>query len=60
MGAAAPALPAFEIAVAGRSATLLRREDVGIHAQAHRASRLTPLRAGFLEDAIESFALGGL
>ena len=39
---------------------MLRRQDVGIHAQAHRATRLAPLRSGFLENAIQSFVLGRL
>src|ERR1700677_1285759 len=36
VGAALVALPAFEIAVRGRGATLAGRELVGIHGKAHR------------------------
>src|SRR5271157_237322 len=59
VSASFPALAAFEVAVAGGSAALLGREDVGIHPETHRASRLAPLRACFLENSIKSFALGG-
>src|SRR6516162_776628 len=53
-----PALAAFEIAVAGRGTTLLGRENVGVHAQAHRTARLAPLCTGLFEDAIETLAFG--
>src|SRR6185312_7378375 len=43
VGAPARALPAFEIAVAGRGAALARLQAVGVHRQAHRAARLAPL-----------------
>src|SRR5271165_2755860 len=55
MRAAVAPLAAFEVAVAGGSAALLGRKNVRIHAQAHRASRLPPLCAGFFEDAVEAF-----
>src|SRR5664279_6271388 len=58
--AAFPALAAFEVAVAGRSTPLFGSQYVRIHAQTHRASRLAPLRASFLEDAVESFLFGSL
>src|SRR5215470_2811632 len=60
MGASVTPLAAFEVSIAGRSATLFRREYVGIHTQAHRAARLAPLCSGFLKDTVESFALGCL
>src|SRR5271157_3097130 len=60
VSASFPALAAFEVAVAGGSAALLGREDVGIHSQTHRASRLAPLRPRVLEDAVEAFLLRGL
>src|SRR5271157_5436575 len=59
VSASFPALAAFEVAVAGGSAALLGREDVGIHSQTHRASRLAPLRPRVLEDAVESFLFSG-
>src|SRR4051794_3472048 len=55
--AAAAALAAFEVAVRGRGAPLARLEDVGVHAQAHRATRLAPLEAGLLEDPVEALLL---
>src|SRR5271166_829606 len=60
VSASFPALAAFEVAVAGGSAALLGREDVGIHPETHRAPRLTPLRACFLENLVEAFLLRGL
>ncbi len=58
MRAAPLALPAFEIAVAGRGTALAGRKLVGIHGQAHAAARLAPFEAGFAEDAVEPFGLG--
>src|SRR5919199_126209 len=49
---AAP-LPALEVAVARGGATLAGPQDVGVHAEAHRAARLAPLEAGFAEDAVQ-------
>ena len=37
---------------------LLGPGDVGIHAEAHRASRVAPLEAGVGEDAVEALGLG--
>src|SRR3990170_1860440 len=56
--AAAAALAAFEIAVGGRGAPLARLQLVRVHRQAHAATRLAPLEAGLLEDAVEAFPLG--
>src|SRR4051794_25729273 len=58
MGAAAFALPAFEVAVARARTTLTRRENVGIHAQAHAAASFAPVETGLLENAIEAFFFG--
>src|SRR5687768_1703173 len=49
VGAPALALPALEVAVGGGGAALARGELVGVHAQAHRATRAAPLGAGLLE-----------
>ena len=49
--AAAAALAALEVAVRGRGAALARREDVGVHPEAHRAAREAPLEARVEEDA---------
>src|SRR5689334_25410768 len=57
MRAALEALPAFEVAVRGRGATLFRLELVGIHREAHRAARLAPVEASSLEDLVETFRL---
>src|SRR5690348_14574687 len=58
MRAAAAALPALEIAVGRRGAALARLELVGVHREAHRATRLAPFEAGFDEDLVETFFLG--
>ena len=47
MRASAPALTTFKIAVGGGSAALARRQLVGIHRQAHGATRIAPFKAGF-------------
>ncbi len=48
------ALAAFEVAVARARAALTRREDVGVHAQAHAAARFAPVEARLAEDLIEA------
>ena len=58
MRASLEALPAFEVAVRRRCATLAWRQLVGVHAKAHRATRLAPLETGFQEDLVEAFLLG--
>src|SRR3954462_1300611 len=55
VGAAAFALPAFEVAVAGAGAALAGFELVGVHGQAHAAAGFAPFEPGFFEDAIEAF-----
>src|SRR5258706_10446786 len=50
-----PTLPPFEIAVAGRGATLARLQNVGIHAQTHRASRLAPLESRVQKNPVQPF-----
>src|SRR5262249_9387475 len=46
VGAPAAPLAALEVAVRGRGAALAGLEDVGVHAQAHRAARTAPVEAG--------------
>src|SRR5437868_14959087 len=46
VGAPALTLPSFEVTIAGRGTALAISEDVRVHAQTHRASRLAPLEAG--------------
>ena len=58
VGAAAVALPALEVAVAGGRAALAGLQPVGVHRQAHRAARLPPFEAGGFEDHVQAFALG--
>src|SRR5437764_1293604 len=58
MRATAASLSAFKIPIAGRSAAFARFQDVGIHAETHRAARLAPLKAGVKKDSIEAFVLG--
>src|SRR5579862_6418440 len=58
--AATLALTPFEVAIRGAGASLSRLEHVGIHREAHAASRLAPLEAGFSEYFVEpeTFRLG--
>src|SRR4051795_5485560 len=58
VGAPAAALAPLEVAVRGRGAALARLEDVGVHAQAHRAARAAPVEAGGGEDLVEALGLG--
>src|SRR5271163_2128432 len=54
MSPAALALPPFEVAIRRAGASLARLQHVGIHREAHAASRLAPLEAGFPENFVES------
>src|SRR5690242_17937007 len=56
MRAAAAPLASFEVAITRRRTTLARLQDVRIHSEAHRTTRLAPLKSRFAKDAIESFA----
>src|SRR6267378_8621682 len=56
--AAVFALAALEIAIAGAGAALVRRQDVGVHTDAHAATRVAPLKTGVAENFIESFFFG--
>src|SRR5271163_4905650 len=51
-------LPAFEIAIAGRSAAFSGLQDIRIHAETHRAPRFTPFETGIEKDAVQSFLFG--
>src|SRR5882672_3016286 len=48
--AAVLALAALEIAIAGAGAALVRRKDVGVHADAHAAAGVAPLESGGAEN----------
>src|SRR5580700_12229386 len=58
MRAAVFALAAFEIAVGGAGAALVRRQDVGVHADAHAAARVAPFEACVGENFVEAFFFG--
>src|SRR5919201_2959923 len=58
VGAAALALAALEVTVAGRGAALARLQAVLIHGQAHGAAGFAPLHTGLLEDLVQPFPLG--
>ena len=58
MGSTTGALAAFEVAVAGRCATLAGLETVGVHRQTHAAAWLAPLETGSLEDLVQPFGFG--
>src|SRR4029077_17689774 len=55
VGAPAATLATLEIPIAGGSAALARLQNVGIHAQAHRAAGLAPFKAGLLENLVQTF-----
>src|SRR5690242_4193136 len=58
VGAPAAPLATLEVAVGGRRTALAGLEDVGVHAQAHRAARAAPVEAGGAEDLVEALGLG--
>ena len=47
-------LPSFKIPVAGRRAPLSRLQNIRIHSQAHRASRLAPLKSRILKNPVQA------
>src|SRR5205807_190670 len=48
-------LPTLEIAVRGAGAALMRRQNVGVHADAHAAASVAPLETGVAENFVEAF-----
>src|SRR6266481_1271541 len=56
--AAVFALATLEIAIAGAGAALVRRQDVGVHADAHAAAGVAPLESGGAENFVEAFLFG--
>ena len=56
VGAASSSLPPFQITVAGGGAALAGVQAIGIHAQAHGASGLTPLKTRFGENPVQTLA----
>ena len=57
MRPAATSLPAFKVPVGGGGAALFVFQLIRIHGQAHTASGITPIRTGFMEDAIKTTGL---
>src|SRR5690606_36221696 len=57
VGAAAPSLASLEVAVGGGGAALTGHEDVGVHAEAHAATRFPPLETRLQENIREAFLL---
>src|SRR5574343_1599098 len=55
VGTPTGALTAFEVAVGGGGTTLARLQPVGVHGQAHGATRLAPFKACRLEDLVQPF-----
>src|SRR5829696_4290680 len=60
MRASAATLTPFEVSITRRRTALARLQSIGVHAEAHRASRLAPFKTRFVENAIEPFAFRGL
>jgi len=57
--AAVAALAAFKVTVGGAGAALVRRENVGVHADAHAAACVAPLESGVGENFVEAFFFRG-
>ena len=53
------ALAAFKITIGSAGAALVRRKNVGVHADAHAAARVAPLESGISENFVEPFLFGG-
>src|SRR5437868_14257530 len=58
VGAAVFALAALEIAIGGAGAALVGRQHVGVHADAHAAAGVAPLKTGGGENFVEAFFFG--
>src|SRR5690348_3353343 len=58
MRAAVFALAALKVAVAGAGAAFVRRQNVGVHADAHAAAGIAPLESGGTENLVEPFFFG--
>src|SRR5690348_3503962 len=55
MGAAVFALTPLEVTVRSAGAALMRRQNIGVHPDAHAATRIAPLEACLAENLVESF-----
>src|ERR1051325_3747676 len=58
VGAATAPLAALEVAVLRRRAALAARQDVRVHAEAHRAPRIAPLEPRLPEHPVQSLGFG--
>src|ERR1022692_1543733 len=58
MGASTTPLAALEVAIARAGASLAGLEDVGVHAEAHRAARIAPVRSRTREDRVQALRFG--
>src|SRR3954466_15751771 len=58
MRARARSLPAAEIAVGGGGAALAGRDDITVHADAHRTAAFAPGEPRLREDLVKAFLLG--
>src|SRR5262249_33160144 len=56
--AAIAALASLEVAIRGAGAALVRRQSVGVHADAHAAARVAPFETGLRKDFVETFFFG--
>src|SRR5688500_1327241 len=57
VGAASWPLPAFKVAIGGRSATFTRFKTVIVHRKAHRTSRLAPFKSCVAEYPVQPLLL---
>ena len=57
MSAAAASLASFKVAVAGACCALALSKFVGVHCQAHGATRFAPIEASLDKDFVETFGL---
>src|SRR5579884_1104492 len=55
MRAAVASLAPFEIAIRSAGAALVRRQNVGVHADAHAAAGVAPLEASLRENSVQAF-----
>src|SRR5262249_43927361 len=59
MRAAIAALAAFKIAVGGAGTALVRRQDIGVHPDAHAAAGVAPFESSLGKDFVEALFFRG-
>src|SRR5258707_6308469 len=57
--AAVAALAAFEVAIRSAGSALMRRQNVGVHADTHAAACIAPFESRVGENFVEAFFFGG-